>query len=594
MKFPLAKFWAFCNQLKIDSKEHGQTRLSSPLGTQRYFINELVSGLEDDRHFVVALKGRQQGITTITLALDLFWHWMHPGMQGTLIADNDGNKDGFRTTLEMFYSGLPTSHRVSMLQNNRTQMVFKNRSRLFFQVAGGKNKGGKGRGKGIIFLHGTETGFWDDDESVGSILSSLAEKNPARLHIFESTAHGYNLFKDMYDDAERSVTQKAIFIGWWRNEFYRVAQDSTEYRAYWDGNLTPNERDWVRAIKLKYKVSLNSTQIAWYRWFMAEKMHDDESMMHQEHPWIPEQAFQLSGTHFFTLSKLAEIENQIEAEDEPEYFASRFALNFADAAMIPTVERNAQLAVWEEPDPQGFYAIGADPAYGSSSWKDQFCVQVYRCYADKIEQVAEFCTTECRTDQFAWVICYLCGIYANSILNLEMNGPGQQVYQEMLTLQRLAAVMPATDDNKGMGNFLGGVKQYLYKRLDSFGGGYVPGWVTTDKTKERMMSAMRDATERGEMIHHSLDLIDECNTVVRDGGVIESPGRKKDDRVVASALAIMPYVSNMKLKLVQMGEGYENARARRQKRIETGNEPTATENTVERSVRNLLKQIGVR
>ena len=594
MKFPARQFWQFCNQLKIDSKEKGQTRLSSPLGTQRYVIQEIIQGLEDNKHFFVALKGRQQGITTITLALDLFWHWMYPGMQGTLIADDDGNKEGFRTTLSMYYSGLPKSHRISMMENNRSQMVFRNRSRMFFQTACGKRKGGKGRGKGIIFLHGTETGFWEDEQSLESILQSLAEKNDQRLHIFESTANGYNMFKDMYDDACNAVTQKAIFVGWWRNEMYHVHQDSPEYRAYWDGNLTPIERDWHRAIKLKYGVELNSRQIAWYRWNLAEKMHDNETMMLQEHPWLPEQAFQLSGSAFFTLSKLEEIEKTIEQEELPASYTFRFAEDFANVAMVPTIERNATLTIWEEPVKDGYYAVGADPAYGSSSWKDQFCIQVYRCYADRIEQVAEFCTTELRTDLFAWVICYLCGIYHNSILNLEMNGPGQQVYQEMQTLQRIAALTPQTSDVSGMYSFLNGVKAYLYKRLDTFAGGVVPHWITTDKTKERMMSAMRDSTENGQMIHHSMDLIAEARTVVREDGTIASPGRKKDDRVIGAALAIMPWVSSIKMKLWQMGETYERVKEREARLRAQNREETPVENATDRTVRSFLKSIGVR
>ena len=596
MQFPLRQFWSFCNELKIDSKEKGQTRLSSPLGTQRYVIQEISKSLAEDKHFFIILKGRQQGVTTITLALDLFWHWMFPGMQGTLIADNEGNRDGFRSTLQMFYSGLPKSHRIPIMQDNRSQMIFKNRSRLFFQTAGAKQKGGGGRGKGIIFLHGTETGFWNDEKTLESILQSLAEQNPHRLHIFESTANGMNMFQDMYQDAERAVTQKAIFVGWWRNELYHLHQDSQEYKAYWDGNLTPDERMWHRAVKLKYNVELNSRQIAWYRWNLAEKMHDNLKMMLQEHPWLPEQAFQNTGENFFTISRMLEIKKDIEQEDEPTYYTFRFAEQFQDVAMVQTIERNASLCIWAEPDDQGYYAIGADPAYGSSDWKDQFCIQVYRCYADGLEQVAEFCTTDCRTDQFAWVLCYLSGIYGNSIYNLEVNGPGQQVAQEMQTLQRIAANTSIKDnpDANKMYSFLTGVKSYLYRRIDSFGSGAAPHWITTAKTKERMMNAMRDSTERGEMIHHSLDLIEECMVVERNDGQIESPGRKKDDRVVAAALAIMPWVSTMRVKLWQMGETKARAQERRAKFVEQNRNETPTEVVADRVVREYLQRIGVR
>jgi hypothetical protein len=88
-----------------------------------------------------------------------------------------------------------------------------------------------------------------------------------------------------------------------------------------------------------------------------------------------------------------------------------------------------------------YYVIGADPAYGSSDWADRFCIQVYRVYADGLEQVATFATSELNTYQFAWVIAHLAGAYKNSTLNLEVNGPGQAVINELRNLKRQAAAM---------------------------------------------------------------------------------------------------------------------------------------------------------
>ena len=48
--------------------------------------------------FFCILKGRQLGITTISLALDLYWHFTHPGLQGTLTTDTEENRDMFRST----------------------------------------------------------------------------------------------------------------------------------------------------------------------------------------------------------------------------------------------------------------------------------------------------------------------------------------------------------------------------------------------------------------------------------------------------------------------------------------------------------------
>ena len=74
MSFNLVQFYKFCSELKIETKEHGLRKMDRLLGTQTYIMDEIAKGLQDDIHFFVILKGRQLGITTISLALDLYWH----------------------------------------------------------------------------------------------------------------------------------------------------------------------------------------------------------------------------------------------------------------------------------------------------------------------------------------------------------------------------------------------------------------------------------------------------------------------------------------------------------------------------------------
>ena len=181
MKFDLQAFYSFCAELSIETKEHGLKKMGNLLGTQTYVMNEIAKGLEEDKHFFVILKGRQLGITTISLALDLYWHFIHPGLQGTLTTDTEENRDMFRQTLAMYMSGLPKQYKIPEITHNRNSLTLKNRSRLFYQVAGLRAKGSLGRGKAITYLHGTETSSWGDEEGLASLLASLAETNPLRL-----------------------------------------------------------------------------------------------------------------------------------------------------------------------------------------------------------------------------------------------------------------------------------------------------------------------------------------------------------------------------------------------------------------------------
>ena len=553
------------------------------LGSQTYVMDEIASGLANDIHFFVILKGRQLGITTISLALDLYWHFKNNGLQGTLTTDTEENKDMFRGTLAAYMDGLPKEYKIPLIAHNRNSLSLKNRSRIFYQVAGLRAKGTLGRGKGITFLHGTETSSWGDEEGLASLLASLAETNPKRLYIFESTARGFNMFHDMYATAKKARTQKAIFCGWWRNQFYSSDPNSDVYKVYWDGKLTGEEKEWTRDIKKLYNYEINSRQMAWWRWKLAEGIKDD-SLMYQEFPPTEDYAFVMTGTSYFSNSRCTDA-MKVAKKMDCENYRYLMGANFQDLNVMRSTERLSTLKVWEEPVDTAYYVIGADPAYGSSDWADRFCIQVFRCYSDGLEQVAEFATAEMNTYQFAWAIAHIAGAYKNSTLNLEVNGPGQAVINELRNLKRQASAM-GNQMGHDLMDVLGSMQNYIWRRNDTMGGlSNSLGWLTTSSSKERMLSYMKDYFERGMMDIYSLDTIDEMKTIVREGGTIEASGRNKDDRVISCALACAAYAEQLQPRLTAMKHTRAVSRALSDK--------TPEEVAVGRNVSNYLKNIGV-
>lgn len=584
MGFDVRRFERFCRELTVETKEQGMRKLGTQLlGTQRFVMEQIGKGLEEGKHFFVILKGRQLGITTISLALDLYWHFINPGFQGTLTTDTEENRDVFRTTLGMYMDGLPPEYKIPLLTHNRNQMVLKNRSRLFYQVAGIRAKGSLGRGKAITFLHGTETSSWGDEEGLASLLASLAETNPNRLYLFESTARGFNMFHDMYITAKRARTQHAIFCGWWRNELYQVAGDTDVYKVYWDGKLSPEEKEWTRDVKRQYNFEINSRQIAWWRWKLAEGIKDD-ALMYQEFPPTEEYAFVMTGSSYFSNARCTDAMKAAK-KAEVDYYRVSLGQVFVDTELLRSTERLATMKVWKEPDVNGYYVIGADPAYGSSDWADRFCIQVYRAYADGLDHVAEFATSELNTYQFAWVICYLAGAYRNSTLNLEVNGPGQAVLNELKNLRRQAFSVKESYGT-GLAAVLSNMQHYLWRRNDTLGGPTMSlGWQTTIATKERMMSYFKDLFERGMMNVYSVDLLEEMKAIVRDGSSIHAYGRNKDDRVVASALACAAFAEQVQPRLIQMR--VTRATVKEQQDIAPESQ------VVGRQINNYLQQIGI-
>ncbi len=554
-KFDIEKFWVFCSTITVNTKESGPVRLSKGnlLGSQIYFIEQVAKGLEEGIHEFFVLKGRQVAVTTICLVLDIYWLGKHKGLTGAFITHDEATRDMFRVTFNQISSSTRSPMKVSFKLNNRTQLVTKTgQNRILYLVAGTGKNTKLGKGTALTFAHLTEESEYGDEEGLASLSATFAQTNPERLFIHESTAQGYNHYHDSWLNAKASSTSRAIFVGWWRNGFYRKEVGSAEYNTYWDGKYLPEERKWVREIKQLYDYDICPEQMAWWRWNLAEKTKDD-LLMYQNYPPTEHYAFVKSGSLFFSGARIND-EFKLAMKTKPDLFRFVLGDNFDDTELVPSSEKMCNMKVWEKPEPGAYYAIGADPAYGSSEWKDRFCCQVYRCYSDGMEQVAEFCTSDCSPYQFAWVICYLGGAYlsqdgAKVMLNLELNGPGQSVWREILNLKR-QSLMKKTEAGEKIFKVVNNLESFMYKRADSFGPPSAFHTISTTKEKERMLIAFRDNFERGILKVNCKELIDEMRSVERDGSFIGAPDRQKDDRVISSALATTAWTDYLITRLI--------------------------------------------
>jgi hypothetical protein len=202
-----------------------------------------------------------------------------------------------------------------------------------------------------------------------------------------------------------------------------------------------------------------------------------------------------------------------------------------------------------------------------------------------MEQVAEFATSEMNTYQYAWVIAHLAGAYKNSTLNLEVNGPGQAVINEIKNLKRMAVAMGGTVGH-GLMDVLGSMTNYIWRRNDTLGGlSNSIGYITTSQTKERMLNYMKDYFERGMMDIKSMDTLEEMKSIVRENGFIGAPGRNKDDRVIACALATVCWAEQVQPRLVAQKITKEISRSQE--------DFTPEQLSVGRNVSDYLKRIGM-
>jgi hypothetical protein len=538
-KFPREKFLAFCRQLRIQSKDSGVVYFEL-LGSQLYVLDEMIKGLDKGITTFVILKARQLGISTFFLALDLFEAFEHPGTIGVFATHDEGSRDQFRNQIEVFLTGLPKSHKIDYETNNRLMLVLKNLSMFRYLVAGTRTTTNKlGRSGGCNFAHCTEVAFWGSEGDLKALMQTFSETYPHRKYIFESTANGFNAYEEMYRIAEESPAQMAIFVGWWRDERNEFHAGHPLYLQYMpEGAKTPllaHERRKIKEVKEKYGFDITAGQIAWYRFHLETKCAGDQAAMDQEMPWTEEDAFISTGSSFFDTGTLTDISKAArDKKCKPYIFYMEDDFTQTRLQAIKG-NQHAELKIWQMPVPGAKYVIGADPIFGSSENRDNAVICIGRAYADCVVQVAEYTSQSLSALRFAWVIAYLAGLYGDTLLTLEISGPGAVVFDELKQLrQKLAMITPGKDDN--MRNCLRHMKNFLFSRADALSGNVLLQWKSSPELRTQLLTKFRDGITAKRLKPASMHAIDEMRYLTNDEGYIGCPAGKRDDRAFGLAL----------------------------------------------------------
>lgn len=611
----LPVFDQYLEHVRIPSKEMERLDVNDPgvpilplWGSQRLYMTELAEGLDRGVRTFFFLKNRQAGISTISLALDLFWLAWFPGTQGALIADTEGNLRKFRFTMKQILRAFPSSFfgssfAITKGADNRDLMGFTNGSSLDLLVAGkarGANRNKTlGESRGYNFCHCSEVANWGSSEGIQSFRETLAERHPSRLYIWESTAKGFNTWHALYGEGlQDKLTKKSIFIGWWAVEknAYRAKGPEPEPRLlhiYGSQPMSPEEREKAKIVLQRHGHVITPEQLAWYRHRQADTSLADEDLK-QNQPWYAEEAFILTGHSFFQIRLVQKhLKHLYESPDEQAYLGYKFHLanNFMHCKMEQILRDKSlvQLKVWEEPSKSGTYTIGVDPAWGRGEARDRHAISVWRCYADCIVQVAEWVSPAVDTRQAAWVLAYLAGAYRNSTLNIEISGGGGlAILSEFksLRMQLQTQAFPETRRDSQWEDFLAQARWFVYRRYDSqSGASNVTQWSTTRQNKFEIMNQLRDTMAKQELFPHSISLLEEMTYVVQTESSIEAPGRNKDDRVMAAALAIRTWIDALRPALLHAHATYDAVQA-----AESTEQPTGVEDMANRMVKDFFKR----
>ena len=452
-----------------------------------------------------------------------------------------------------------------IITNNRNGMVFANRSTIDLLAAASNPDLGASRA--LNMCHMTECAQWKSLAGVESLKASLARQNPHRLYIWESIANGFNWYYNFVQQAKQDRHMKFIFIGFWANPTYSIPRDDEDYKTYWDGRLTIEEINRAKYVREHYNYVVKPEQVAWWR---RENEFRAEEYMLRHYPWHERECFIASGSGFFPAARTLEISEQL-SPISPPYKGYKY--HFDDKFLASRIEQtkdpdDAVLKVWEPPEPDGVYVIGVDPSGGGGGESNDHAIEVLRCYADRVVQVAEFQSNHPLTYQLAWVLAHLAGAYRDHIANLEVTGVGAAVLPEVRNLRQLAerGILQGEPGTQNILNMIGAVRWFLYKRPDTLGGaGNVIAWKANSDNKFQVYSELRDSLMLRRLEIRSPRLIAQMQAVIEDDGWIGAgpDTGEKDDLVSALVLSHHAWVEWRRPGLVARNLTWDSVKGER-------------------------------
>jgi hypothetical protein len=579
-------FEEFLGYLRINSKEKGgDYRLADGLYEAQYrLLDAVFDGLAEDIHDFKCLKSRQLGISTITRALVIFWLGMHRGMQGAMIFDTDAHKEEAREEIEQMISSLPQDLGFPrILKLNRYNLALSNNSRLRFMAAGTrttKTSGVLGRSSGINLVHASEMCSWENTEGVVALKNALSKNFSNRLYIWESTARGFNDWYDMWTEAQKDdLNQRTIFISWWLKDDQRTPRGTVKFERYGSDPPTERELERIKDVRQMYGHEVDAEQLAWYRELTDPNRERDDAdpednYQLQDQPWTEDDAFQQTGSTFFEGSRLKE---HMLGAGERRYSSFKFSpgTDFVTTEIYPArTWRDTDIKVWEEPVSDAVYIVACDPAFGHSPESDFSAVEVGRCYADQIEQVAEFTSTSTLTHQLAYLLWAMVGWYgslpnANVLVIIEINGPGESVWREFNLTRAIVqnGYLRPKAREKGLEDIFYNARSYVYQRSDSLHPGHNFHWKTTSQLKIAIMERLRDFVHSKGIVINSADAIEEMRGITRDGDEIGAEGRHRDDRTMTLAMMVRAWEEKVRRSLIAQNRTKEADIARRRMNV---------------------------
>lgn len=425
------------------------------------------------------LKARQIGATTFFTALGMWVAAMHTNANYSIVAHRHDSAQSIFEKTKIFYNHLPKEMKPETTRFSSEGITFDKKngkginSRISFSTVGE----GVYRGTTITYLHKSESAFWEGNiQAINNSLAPTVAYLPGTFIVDESTANGYNHYKNEWDKAVRGDSDYTpFFFGW---------QDHKEY------TLEPVPKGFEktlteRELELKNKFNLTLGQVAWRRKMLDNEYNGNELWFAQEYPMTAEEAFVAAGAGVFDAETIAkgyeactEPQTVILKETGEKLYVWEFPQTETEEIRQQKVEWNVDKQEYEYVDTELVleerfyktpYTLGIDT---SGMGADNNRIAVINNITKKL--AARFTVKTIAEERLAEIAVEIAKMYNDAMITPEVNY-SYEIVNYMLKL--------------GYKNIY--ITESLSRQDKKIVGGIQYGWKTTTLTKPQMISNLR-------------------------------------------------------------------------------------------------------
>lgn len=481
------------------------------------------------------------GFSTMISALGFWWATMNENSSYAVVAHKEDSTVSIYDKNRIFYENLPSALRPKTNRFNSEKISYDYlskdgegglKSRIFFGTAGGSELF---RGETILFLHKSEKAFWENISMLNKSLNASVPLLPFTAIFDESTANGYNHYKDEWDASVKGVNDyKPFFFGWSMMDDYQMEVEpgfklldiEEEYMLMHD--LTLRQMRWRRAKLVNdYGYDLNDIK------------NDEIDDFKQEYPLTPEEAFISSGKSVFNSKVVAQglewsRKNRPIAKYDIEIFPCKEQLEVYEEPEIEEIIEYDQVVEFDDEEQKYVYKdteliIGKKYRYAnyliaidtSGSGQDRNVITVWHTY--KKRKVAQWIRTNISEEHLAEVAVEIASYYNMGMIAPEINFSHSLVgFIEKLGYTNI---------------YIGESETRIDKKKETL----EYGWKTTTITKPILVSVMKKALNEDYTICPDIDFWEEAEYYLQGKSpsgkdTYNSANGHHDDNVVSSMI----------------------------------------------------------